>query len=107
MRESLAGYPFIKASIMAISLHYGGTARRVYVARPPRSFHMLWNMLKPFLPPTTTQKVKVLPCRDGKAQRLEDFPSDDPACAMQPSALPPELGGTAEASQGTPLFWAG
>lgn len=105
VREALAGYPFIKASIITIALHYSGAMRRVYVARPPRTFFMLWNMLKPFLAPTTLQKVKVLPCR--AAQRLEDYPSDDPLCTVQASALPPELGGTADASQGTRLYWEG
>lgn len=91
LHEAMKGYPYVKASILAISLEYGGTCRRIFVARPPRIFHLCFSMLRPFLPDKTNAKIGVLPART--VQRLDDFGSDA-MCAMSPDSVPPLLGGT-------------
>ena len=91
-------FPYIKTSIVDISLNYGGTARRIYIARPPKIFHIGYTMLKPFLPDKTKYKILVLPARN--PQKLEDYgiaAGNDPLCKMAPDSLPPLLGGTVEA----------
>jgi hypothetical protein len=94
--EFLAAWPYVKASILKVSLNYGGTARRIYVARPPRLFSFGWRMLKPLILEKTRYKIVVLPVRT--TQRLDDYFAygHEQLTAIPADSLPPPLGGTAE-----------
>lgn len=92
LRELRECFRYVKASIVAVSLNYGGTARRIFLARPPRWVSIGYTMLKPFLPDKSRQKIVVLPARS--PQRLADYGTADPLCTMLADSLPPSLGGT-------------
>ena len=42
-------WPYIKASILLVSNNYTGTARRIYIARPPMIFSFGWSLCKVIL----------------------------------------------------------
>jgi hypothetical protein len=96
LSDFYAAWPYIKASIVKVSLNYTGTARRIYVARPPRLFAFGWKLLKPLLVEKTRYKVVVLPSRS--TQRIDDYLScgKEEMTAIPPECLPSQLGGTCD-----------
>jgi len=88
-------WPYIKESILVVSNMYTGTARRIYLARPPWVFNFGWSLMKPILTEQQRYRIAVLPSR--AAQRLDDYWSSgkEMLTAIAADSLPPPLGGTA------------
>ena len=86
------GLPHVEQAAITVAMRYGGTCKRIYVARPPAIFTWGWRLIEPFLLEETRAKVSVVSPR-GVAPSYEHYGSD-PLTAMRPESLPVSLGGT-------------
>jgi hypothetical protein len=111
LAETRRAWPYLKSANFVVSANYGGTGRRIYLARLPRTVVWGWKLVKKFLPKETQEKVAVVSPRPTPAKvEHYQYPNGPYGGTMfDADALPACLGGTLESYDQRPaeffLHW--